>query len=135
MSGSGKYWMPTPIPTDAELTMNALSAAATACHFVWLVPVASSIEVDWSIMMYMSSGVTVALWEVDAHTHFESTHLACPHVRSHLPQCCGSDDVSTLQPSFGSPLQLALPGSHVTRHMPSLQEPASPQGCFTIAPS
>src|SRR6266508_4079057 len=48
---SGKYCRPTPRPTDCPSRRNAVSAARTASHLVWPLPVAAAIDPELSIMM------------------------------------------------------------------------------------
>ena len=58
---NGKYCRPTPSPADALSVKNVSSAVFTASHLLRLPAVGSSIELETSSMMYMSSGVSLAV--------------------------------------------------------------------------
>src|SRR5450432_3380724 len=64
---SGKYCRPTPSPADALSFRNDVSAVFTASHLVTVAVVGSSIELELSSMMYMSSGMGCAVETCAAH--------------------------------------------------------------------
>src|SRR6187402_1194305 len=53
---AGKYWMPTPIPSESGSATKASSADVIACHFVMPLAVAAYMDSERSSMMYTSSG-------------------------------------------------------------------------------
>jgi hypothetical protein len=64
---SGKYCSPTPRPAEALSLRNEVSAVFTASHLVVVALVGSSIELELSSMMYMSSGMGCAVETCAAH--------------------------------------------------------------------
>src|SRR5215831_11973821 len=65
--GSGKNWIPRPMPADPWSCTNDVKAALTAVHFVELAVTSSSIDPEVSIMRYRSSGSCVAVCVSAAH--------------------------------------------------------------------
>ena len=107
------------MPADLGSLTKALTAWEIACHLSVLgVPVASFMDLDWSIMMYMSSGISVAELVDDAQTHVPATQATPLHDKPQVPQWFGSDAVLISQPSLGSLLQSDQPDSHSKPQLP-----------------
>src|SRR5262245_54653256 len=67
ITGSGKYWIATPIPSvSGDCKTNPVSASTTCCQRV-LAPSGVSIEPDWSTIMNISRGTFSAFDETPTH--------------------------------------------------------------------
>ena len=67
-----------------------------------------------------STGVSVAVWEVEAHSQLPCKHFPWPQLMPQLPQWAESTSVLISQPSAISMLQLANPRVQVSSQVPSL---------------
>ena len=83
---SGKNWMPTPIPLEFASFKKPSSALEIAAHLVTPVPVFRSIEPDWSIMKYKSSGARLAVCVLDAHVQVPCEQPSSLQSMPQLPQ-------------------------------------------------